>query len=729
MRACSPISDSSPARCRWPLRTLLVLAAVLLLSVPAWTRDISDDPYLWLEDIDGERAMAWVAQHNKRTIERLQQVPQFAPIQARFLEIYDSAERIPYVGLRGDYLYNFWQDAKNPRGVWRRTSLAQYRKDEPAWEVVLDIDELAAKEGELWVFKGARCLPPAYRRCMISLSPGGTDAAVRREFDAHEKRWIADGFKLPLAKSNVAWRDENSLWVGTDFGEESRTESGYPRQVRIWRRGTPLAEAEKILEIPTEWVSVSGYSDLQGERRYDYIRAAPAFHKEQYHLLLDGKTIQLDLPKDVDFKGFFQDFMLIGLRSDWQPGKLRYLAGSLLAIAVDEFLAGNRDFERLFTPSERVSLKGVSSNRQAVLVGTLDNVRGRLHVMTPGKGGWQRSEIALPGPGSATVSAAADDRDDWFFSYTDFLNPTSLYLVEDDAAPQLIKQEPGWFDAAGMGTRQYHAVSADGTRIPYFVVTPKGFKADGKAPTVLYGYGGFEIPLLPRYSGTIGSAWLERGGVWVLSNIRGGGEFGPAWHNSVLQENRHKVYEDFIAVAQDLIERKITSPHHLGIMGGSQGGLLVGATAMLRPDLFNAVVSQIPLLDMKRYHKLLAGPSWVAEYGNPDLPAQWAFISQWSPYHLVRRGAEYPEMFIWTTTRDDRVHPGHARKMAARMTEQGHDVLYYERIEGGHGAGSTNVQRANNAALEWAYLWLQLGAHDQEKIRDSAPAAGSAQAL
>jgi prolyl oligopeptidase len=362
----------------------------------------------------------------------------------------------------------------------------------------------------------------------------------------------------------------------------------------------------------------------------------------------------------------------------------------------------------LFTPSERVSLSGVATTKDSLLLATLDNVRGRLYRLAPGDSGWSRSEIPLPGPGSASFASTSDESEMFFFSYTDFLTPSSLYLVQGDGAPELVKSTPTWFDAAGMKTTQYEATSKDDTRIPYFVVTPAGFTADGNAATVLYGYGGFEVPELPFYSGTIGSAWLSRGGVFVLANIRGGGEFGPRWHDTALKENRHKVYEDFIAVAEDLVARKITSPRHLGIMGGSQGGLLVAATFLMRPDLFNAVVSEVPLMDMKRYNKLLAGASWMAEYGNPDIPEEWAYIKTWSPYQMVRPDVHYPEVFIWTTTRDDRVHPGHARKMAAKMLDQGHDVLYYENTEGGHGSGTTNQQRAYQSALEWAYLWKQL---------------------
>jgi prolyl oligopeptidase len=686
----------------------LLAVALVLAAAPVAAADPPDDPYLWLEEIDGERAMAWVMAQNERSTGVLEKVPEFDPIRSRILEIYDSKDRIPYVGIRGDHLYNFWQDAEHERGIWRRTTLAEYRKAEPAWEILLDIDALAAADGEKWVFAGAQCLPPAYERCMIALSPGGSDAAVLREFDVPTKSWVDGGFSLPLAKSNVAWRDASSLWVETDFGPGTLTTSGYPRLAKLWTRGTPLAEAATVWEIPENWVGLGAYSIHNPEGRYDLLATTPEFFRGHYYLILGDRKVKLELPEDVSLQGIFKDHLLVSLRSDWTVAGTTYPQDALLAIDLDDFLQGSRDFETLFSPSERVSLSEVGTTRDSLLIATLDNVRGRLYRLRPGEEAWTRQEIPLPGPGSAGFAATTDQQELFFFSYTDFLTPSSLYLFEGDGAPELLKRTPAWFDSAGMATAQYEATSKDGARIPYYVVTPKGFQADGRAPTVLYGYGGFEVPQLPNYSGTIGSAWLARGGVWVLANIRGGGEFGPKWHQAALKENRNKVYEDFIAVAEDLIARRITSPEHLGIMGGSQGGLLVAATFLMRPELFNAVVSQVPLMDMQRFNKLLAGASWMGEYGNPDLPEEWAYIQTWSPYHLARADAKYPEVFIWTTTRDDRVHPGHARKMAAKLIDQGHPVLYWENVEGGHGSGSTNEQKATASALEWAYLWKQL---------------------
>jgi prolyl oligopeptidase len=381
--------------------------------------------------------------------------------------------------------------------------------------------------------------------------------------------------------------------------------------------------------------------------------------------------------------------------------------GSLLSIGIDPLLRGRREFEVLFEPTEQVSLQSVKPTRDSILITTLDNVRGKLSALTPGPNGWARDEIALPGLGTVRVTSSDDWQSAYFYQYADFLTPSSLFLMEKGKAEK-VKTAPAFFDAAGMKVDQYQATSKDGTKIPYFVVTPKGFKADGSAPTLLYGYGGFEVSEVPRYDGVNGSAWLERGGAYVLANIRGGGEFGPAWHQAALKEHHYRNFEDFTAVADDLIARKITSPKHLGSRGGSQGGLLVAGSMILRPELFGAVVSAVPLADMRRYNKLLAGASWMAEYGNPDVPEEWAYIQKWSPYQNIKKDATYPKAYFWTTTRDDRVHPAHARKMAAKMMDLGHPVYYFEQIEGGHGSGSVNQQRAQTLALEYAYLWKML---------------------
>jgi len=542
---------------------------------------------------------------------------------------------------------------------------------------------------------------------MISLSRGGTDATVEREFDVTRKAFIDDGFRLPEAKSQVAWKDDDTLWVGSDFGAGSMTESGYARLVKEWKRGTPLASARTVFEGRTEDTLVGGFSDHTPEGRYDLIyRFRDFFHTDKF-LVLDGRLVKLDLPDDSTLKGLFKDHLLVGLRSEWTVGEATYPPDALLAIGLDAFLRGSRAFDTLFEPTERVSLGQVATTKSQLLLATLDNVRGKLYRLTPAADGWSREEIALPGLGTLSINAVNDRNDHWFFTYTDFLEPSSLYLVSD-GSPVRVKGLPEFFDTAGMKVTQREATSKDGTRIPYFLVTPRGFEADGDNPTLLSGYGGFQVSKTAYYSATVGTAWLERGGVYALANIRGGGEFGPGWHQAALKELRHKSYEDFIAVAEDLVARKVTRPGRLGIEGGSQGGLLVGQAFTARPDLFGAAICSVPLLDMRRYHKLLAGASWMSEYGDPDDPDEWAFIKTWSPYHNLDAGADYPRVFFFTNTRDDRVHPGHARKMVAKMSAMDKQVYYYENTEGGHASGSNNDQKAYTWALAFSYLWKML---------------------
>ncbi|MBK9471684.1 MAG: S9 family peptidase [bacterium] len=688
-------------------RLAALLALVFLASLAATACAQADDPNLWLEEVDGKKALEWVKERSAKDTAELEAVPVFEPIHARLLEIYNDRARIPGVSFEGGWLYNFWQDAEHVRGVWRRTFLDEYLKDSPSWDVVLDLDALAKAEGENWVWQGADFLQPGGRLCLVTLSRGGGDAAVVREFDTVAKAFVEGGFALPEAKSQASWKDEDTLWVGTDFGPGSLTDSGYPRLVKMWRRGTPLASAVTVFEGEQTDVSVSGYTAVTPEGTYDIINRTPEFFRGLTYLRLDGHLVRVDIPADAEFQGFFKGHMLVSLRTDWTVGGRTWPQDALLAIGVEDFLAGDRDFTQLFTPGERVSLGGVSTTRNHLLLSTLDNVSSRLYRLTLSEGKWLREEIALPGLGTGGPGATSDDHDTFFVSYNDFLTPSSQYLSRPGQALQRVKTMPTHFDATGMKVEQYEATSKDGTKIPYFIFMPKDYTANGANPTVLYGYGGFEVSMRPGYSGTTGDAWVARGGVYVLANIRGGGEFGPRWHQAAVQENHQNSFDDFIAVAEDLIARKVTSPAHLGIMGGSNGGLLVGATFTQRPELFNAVVCQVPLLDMKRYNKLLAGASWMAEYGNPDT-ADWDFMQKWSPYQNLDKSKTYPKVFFNTSTRDDRVHPGHARKMVKRMTDMGKPVYYYENTEGGHGAAANLNQRAYMWALTYSYLWKML---------------------
>ncbi|MCP4546371.1 MAG: S9 family peptidase [bacterium] len=687
-----------------------ILSSVLLLLIAtAVTADADVDPYLWLEEVEGERALNWVERQNERSIKILEQIPEFSEIYENNVKIYTSSNKIPYVSFRGEYVYNFWRDANHSRGLLRRTTLREYRKDNPDWESVLDFDELAAADNENWVYKGLTWLQPECRLAMVALSRGGGDAVVYREFDTGTKKFVEGGFMLPEAKSDVYWKDGDTLYIGTDFGEGSMTNSGYPRSAREWRRGTPLREATLIHEVPVDHVGLSAYTTYTPERTYHLLQTVPEFYRGDYYLITDGDLQRLDLQVDVNLVGFFKKQMLINLRSDWEVGGNTWPSGALLAIDFDDFLKGKRDFEMLFTPSERISFSNLSQTRDQLLVATLDNVCARLWSYRRNwRGKWRRSEVTLPGLGAVSLGSTSMRSDRFFISYKDFLTPTSLYLVEGKGEPEKLKSTPEWFDATGMRVTQEEAVSKDGTRIPYFVVWPKDCVLDGENPTLLSGYGGFENSSLPYYSGTVGTAWLTRGGVYALANIRGGGEFGPRWHQDAVREKQQNSFDDFHAVAEDLIAKGITSSTHLGIEGGSQGGLLVGTAFTQRPELYGAVVCAVPLLDMQRYHLLLAGASWMAEYGDPDKPEDWDFMRHWSPYHLLRKDAKYPEPFLFTSTRDDRVHPAHARKMVAKMIDLGHDVLYWENMEGGHAAAANLNQKAYQWALAYSYLWRQL---------------------
>jgi len=698
-----------PVRRRSKMRRFGLLLAAALVPCLSFAMD-DPDPYAWLEDVEGERALAWVKEQNARTLPELQSRPEYRSTYEKALSILDSKDKIPFPALFGTAVYNFWKDEQHERGIWRRTTLDSYRTATPAWETVIDVDALAKAESMPWDFKSGDCLPPDFRRCLVSLSRGGADASVIREFDTVTKAFVPGGFTLPEAKSSVAWRDADTLWVGTDFGPGSLTTSGYPRVVKLWKRGTPLADAPTVFEGSDTDVVSFGTTLHTADRRHDLVVRIPAFYRQQTHLLIGDRLVRLRIPEDADFNGIFKDQVLFSLRTDWTVDGKTYRSGTLLAGDVDDFLKDRLALQVLFEPTERVSLAGVGSTRDRVLVLTLDNVRSRLASHTFDKGAWTRAEVPLPGQGAASIPAASDFADVYFVSYQDFLTPSSLWQSSAGGAPEKVKTLPAFFNTAGMQVLQYEAASRDGTKIPYFVVTPKGFVANGRAPALLNAYGGFEVPLTPTYSGTRGAAWLERGGVFVVANIRGGGEFGPRWHEAALKEKRIKSFEDFIAVAEDLVARKITSAARLGIVGGSQGGLLVGGAMTMRPELFGAVISQVPLADMRRFSKLLAGASWMAEYGDPDIPEQWAYIRTWSPYHLLRKDAKYPTPYIWTNTRDDRVHPGHARKMVARMQELGHPVYYFENVEGGHGSGVLNKQTAHVTALEYAYLWKMLGA-------------------
>lgn len=668
-----------------------------------------EDPFLWLEDLQGEKSMEWIEGQNQKTISAVEKYPGFQKIYEKSLEIYNSEDRIAYPNIVGEDVYNFWKDSVYERGIWRRTSLENYLTSAPEWETVLNIDSLSKAEKTLWVYKGADIIYPEKDRCMIHLSRRGTDAIEIREFDLETKQFVSDGFFVSESKGSTSWIDKNTMFVMTDFGEGTMTTSGYPRIAKIWHRGTPLSEASTVFEGDSTDIYIGAYSSYTPERRYQFVRRGITFYTANYYARENGDLIKLDFPKDVEFDGIFKNQILLQLKSDWDINGQTYGQGAFISIDYDRFLAGDRNFTLIESPGDRESIVSVRNTENYLLVNKLYNVRGELYKYILADGNWTRIKLDAPDFGNIGLVSTTDESDHFFFTYTNFLTPTSLYFVTEDGNTDRVKSLPSFFDASGMEVQQYEAVSKDGTKIPYFIVQSTDIKYDGSNPTLLYAYGGFEASMEPYYPATMGSAWLANGGVYVLANLRGGGEFGPQWHLSAIKENRYKVNEDMIAVSEDLIRRKITSPDKLGIMGGSNGGLLVGSVFVQRPDLYGAVVCSAPLLDMKRYNKLLAGASWMAEYGNPDKPEEWAYIKEYSPYHNLSSDTDYPKVLFKTSTADDRVHPGHARKMAAKMLSMDKPVYFYENTEGGHSAGVTNRQRAYETALVYSYLWMQLG--------------------
>ena len=695
------------------LLPLFTLSAALIL--PAMTMAADQDPFLWLEEIESARALDWAREQNERATEFLEAHPLFEPIHERNLAILTAEDRIAYPSLMGGRIFNFWRDAEHVRGIWRVSSPEGYREAAPDWDTIIDVDALAAKEDENWVWADASCRYPDYDRCIIGLSIGGADAAVRREFNMETRTFVDDGFVLPESKSYISWRDRDSVFFGPAFDPEQMTTSEYPRRVYIWQRGTPHESAELVFEAERSDILVWGHRFWDGETPWDMIVRLPSTFTREYHVLRDGQTLRVDVPDDANVAGIIGGQLLVELKSDWTVGETTFAQGALLAADMESVLAGEPAFELLFQPNERQAVNGVATTENTVIVSILDNVIGQLLRFTHGEDGWSRHSLDVPAMGALSVVTTDDRSDAFYFSYTGCLTPSRLYEADALAdTRRQIRSEPARFDTAGMAVEQFFATSADGERIPYFVVKPAGFEANGANPTLLAAYGGFEVARTPFYSGIIGSAWLERGGVYVLANIRGGGEFGPRWHQAGLRENRQRVFDDLIAVAENLIERGITSAEHLGIQGGSNGGLLTGAVMIQRPELFNAVIIQVPLLDMQRYHLLLAGASWMAEYGNPDVADDWAFMSAYSPYQNLSPEASYPKAFVTTSTRDDRVHPGHARKFVARMLEQEHDVLYYENIEGGHGGAANLMQSAYISALIYAYLHDRLNPANRE---------------
>lgn len=684
---------------------------VLLLCLPSFVvfSQSEEDPYMWLEEVNGDRSLEWVRAQNSATTVVLEQHPEFWKLKDKVLDILNSDERIAYPSIRGEYVYNFWQDEANPRGLWRSVPLNEYLKGAPEWETVLDLDMLCENENEKWAYKGADFLYPDYDLCLLYLSRGGSDAVEIREFDVRKKQFVENGFHVPEAKGSASWIDQNTVLVSSSHGEGMATNSGYSRVTKSWKRGTPLSEAKTLFSGEQTDVALSGVVQDTPERQYIMAYRAITFFTSNVHVLEGDEFFKLDIPEDARFQGFLKNQLLVELKSDWSVNGAVYQQGSLLSIDYDRFRKGDRKFDVLFVPDERSSIASVSTTRNLILLSRMTNVKSELFAGSLEKGKWTFAKVPTLENGRISIVSADDFSDQYFFSFENFLRPKTLFHVPDaEQAITEVRSLPHFFNSEGMEVTQYEAASKDGVPIPYFVVARKDIALDGTNPTLLHGYGGFEVSMQPYYAAGIGVSWLEYGGVFVMANIRGGGEFGPGWHQAALKEKRQVAFDDFIAVSEDLIRRGITSSRHLGISGGSNGGLLVGAAFTQRPELYNAVVCSVPLLDMQRYNKLLAGASWMAEYGDPDIPEEWDYIKKYSPYHNLFASRKYPAVLFTTTTHDDRVHPAHARKMAAKMKEQGHSFFYFENTEGGHGSGVTNEQRAYMMSVEHTYLLKML---------------------
>jgi prolyl oligopeptidase len=673
----------------------------------------AEDPYIFLEEARSPEALDWVAKENERTLAAFEADPRYAQLKAEALAIFDSNDRIPFVSFRPDGLYNFWQDKANPKGVLRRTTLESYRTEKPEWEIVLDIDALAKAEGKEWVYQGSTCLPTKRNMCMIALSDGGEDATIMREFDTTTKQFVEGGFVLDAkSQGGVQWVDENTLLVSRGFGEGTLTESEYPFTTREWKRGTALADAPEIFRgDPTDVSAGAGLlRDNVGTVHARTAYRGISFHERLAYVWKDGAWLQLDIPTKASPYGIVDGHLLVSTDVDWTVDGQTFPADSLIAMDLEEWKANPNGAKKtlVWAPGERQTKQGGAITGSSLFVTLLDNVVGKVLQFNFDDGQWLSKQVPLPDNATLGIAASSDETDQIMYTVSGFLEPTTLYYTDGTTPPAILKTSPSYFTPEGMAVEQHEATSKDGTKIPYFIVKPKGMKLDGSTATLLTGYGGFQVPRLPGYLGSTGKLWVEKGGAYVLANLRGGGEFGPMWHQTAIRENKQRTWDDFIAVGEDLVKRGFTSPEHLGIQGGSQGGLLVGTFFTQRPDLLNAAIVQIPLFDMLRYHLIGRGASWIGEYGDPRIPEQRKWIEGYSPYQKIVPGVDYPSPFLWASTADDRTHPAHARKGAARLKELGQPYYYFEDTTGGHSGGVDNDQRAKLQALQFVYLMQRL---------------------
>ncbi|MCH2032248.1 MAG: prolyl oligopeptidase family serine peptidase [Tenacibaculum sp.] len=687
-------------------RIFLCLVAMMGISNYG---NAQEDKYLWLEEVDGKKALEFVNEQSKKTEAKLTSSPYYKSIYNKSLEIYNSTDRIPYPSMYGDFVYNFWRDKDHVRGIWRRTQKSKYLNGNPEWETVLDVDALCKKDNKKWVYKGATGLYPTYDRFLIRLSNGGGDAVVIKEFDVNKKEFVKDGFYIPEAKGSASYFDKNTLIVSSNFGEGTMTTSGYSNQVKLWKRGTDLKTAKLIFEGERSDVASAGIVMRDGDKKYITAYRSKTFYTREINIWQKDKFVTLDIPENASFNALLNNQVVLDLKSDWTVDGSTYKQGSIISLNFSDLLEGKHTTRLIYQPNELSSVSGVSTTKNTLLLNVLNDVNGELYIYKFKNGKWNKEKVNAPKHGRLSVYSTDETSNNYFFSFENFLTPRTVYYANADKNNfKAFRSLPSYFDSSKYEIKQFKVKSNDGTMVPYFIVHAKNMVFDGSNPTLISAYGGFESSSLPFYSASYGANLLDNGFVFVLANIRGGGEYGPKWHQAGLKEKRQNVYNDFHSVAEDLIAKKITSPKHLGIRGGSNGGLLVGVAFTQRPDLYNAVICAVPLLDMKRYNKLLAGASWMGEYGNPDKPEEWAFIKKYSPYHNLKPNTKYPEVFFYTSTRDDRVHPGHARKMAAKMKDMGYSFYYYENTEGGHAGSSTNEQSAKSTAMTFSYLIMKL---------------------
>jgi len=696
------------------LLALLAGATLARAQTPAKMPVATSDQFLWLEELNGARAMAWVKEQNAKTLTVLQKDPNFSALYADASKIAQAKDRIPVPSFIGGQVYNFWQDTDHVRGIWRRTTPADYAGATPNWTTVLDLDALAGSENANWVWKGADCVWPVENRCMVILSDGGEDAITAREFDLSSAAFVDGGLALPHGKQRFAWESDDTLLVSREWSPGELTASGYPYVVKRVVRGKPLSEAVEVFRGSK---SDGGYGvtpqelhDGAGHSVVLIVRPLSTFTSQTFIMTAAGAR-KLDVPLKSLPQGLVDGRLLFTVQQRWTVNGTSFPAGSLISL---DLAAARSEPNRLrpalvYAPGARATLDGVAQTSSRLLLTTYENVRGREWVYSPVPGGWSKQRLDLPDNSSIVVNDADQHGQTAYITVTSFLTPPTLWQLDaDTGALRDIKTSPARFDASQDVAEQREAPSKDGTQIPYFIVHPKTMKLDGSNPTLLYAYGGFDVSVTPNYNGIAGKLWLERGGVYVVANIRGGGEFGEAWHEAGLTTHRQRVFDDFAAVGRDLIATKVTSPRRLGIQGGSNGGLLMGVEFTQHPQLWNAVDIQVPLLDMLRFEQIQAGASWTGEYGSVSNPQQRAFLASISPYNNLRPGVKYPEPFIWTTTKDDRVGPQHARKFAAKMEAMHLPYLFYEVVEGGHGAGANLQERALTSALEMTYFIRKL---------------------